>query len=52
MKDNSAQLVVVPKSHSDVDFDITTINANSASFDFLKDQADIYSPNDVIKHYS
>jgi len=31
--------------------DITVCNANSASFDFLKDEPDLYSVNDLKKRY-
>jgi len=31
--------------------EITNINANSASFDFLKDEPDIYSVDDLKKSY-
>jgi len=35
-----------------VDLDVTTINTESTSFDFLKDEADIYTTTDVTKKYS
>ncbi|OGG67107.1 hypothetical protein A3I99_03505 [Candidatus Kaiserbacteria bacterium RIFCSPLOWO2_02_FULL_45_11b] len=52
MKNISTQNKNVPKMRPAVDLDVTTINTESTSFDFLKDEADIYTTTDVTKKYS
>ena len=42
---------VVPELTEKDDFSITALNASSFAFDFLKDEPDIYTENDVKKRY-
>ncbi|MBF0475490.1 MAG: AbrB/MazE/SpoVT family DNA-binding domain-containing protein [Deltaproteobacteria bacterium] len=42
---------VVPELPAENDFSITDLNAGSFAFDFLKDEPDIYTENDVKKRY-
>ena len=37
--------------HADLD-EVTILNANSASFDFLKDEPELYTMNDLKKRYA
>ena len=51
---NSIDAVVIafPTNYNKNLNDITNINANSKSFDFLKDEPDIYSASDLKKVYA
>ncbi|MEK7113814.1 MAG: hypothetical protein AAB873_03235 [Patescibacteria group bacterium] len=51
---NSIDAVIVqfPSNYNKNIDDITNINANSRSFDFLKDEPDIYSREDLKKIYA
>ncbi len=51
---NSIDAIVIqfPPNYNKDFNDITNINANSKSFDFLKDEPDIYSFNDLKKVYA
>ena len=46
-----ALLIPFPENLNDDLSDITNFNANSASFDFLKDEPDLYSISDLKKSY-
>jgi hypothetical protein len=52
MENISTQNKNVPEVRTAVDLDITTINAESTSFNFLKAEADIYTATDVKNKYS
>jgi len=44
-------IIKYPENYNkDLD-DTTNFNANSSSFDFLKDEPDIYSVSDLVKKY-
>lgn len=45
-------LMKYPDTLNDALNDITNINAYSPSFDFLKDEPDLYTINDLKKHYA
>jgi PHD/YefM family antitoxin component YafN of YafNO toxin-antitoxin module len=45
------EVYVVPKPDLDEELPISQINAASPSFDFLDDEPDIYSLNDLKKRY-
>ena len=53
-RSNSIDAVVIqfPQNYNDNLSDITNINANSRSFDFLKDEQNIYSYDDLKKIYA
>lgn len=46
-----AILIKFPNAQNDEMNEITNINANSSSFDFLKEEPDIYSLSDLKKKY-
>lgn len=48
-----SEVLIIPKPEIDTDTDmpISAINANSESFDFLENEPDIYSLNDLKKRY-
>jgi hypothetical protein len=46
-----ALLIKFPSSYNDEFNEITNINANSGSFDFLKDEPDLYTEADLKKKY-
>ena len=50
--DYEALLIKFPMHYNSLLSDITNINAYSTSFDFLKDEPDIYSLNDLKKRYA
>ncbi|MBT4384808.1 type II toxin-antitoxin system Phd/YefM family antitoxin [Candidatus Peregrinibacteria bacterium] len=45
------EVYVIPKPDLDEELPISQINAASPSFDFLDDEPDIYSLNDLKKRY-
>lgn len=49
-RSNKAEVIIVPVPEN-YDFNITDINANSSSFDFLNEEPDIYSIDDLVKKY-
>ncbi len=46
-----SEVLIVPKPEIDKDLPISAINAASRSFDFLEEEPDIYSLNDLRKRY-
>lgn len=48
---NKGEVLIVPMPELDEFLPITTINANSPSFNFLEDEPDIYSVKDLKKRY-
>ena len=47
-----ALLIQFPSAHNEVLNEITNINANSKSFDFLSKEREIYSLSDLRKKYA
>lgn len=45
------EVLIVPKPEINEDLPISAINASSSSFDFLEDEPDIYSINDLKRRY-
>ena len=50
-KPNSEQVYIVPKPDLDEALPISQMNESSPSFDFLDDEPEIYSLNDLKKRY-
>ncbi|MFA6018194.1 MAG: hypothetical protein WCT28_00445 [Patescibacteria group bacterium] len=48
---HDAIIIRFPEHYNKSLSDITNINANSSSFDFLKDEPDLYSRDDVKEAY-
>lgn len=49
---NKKEVLIIPKPEiAEDDLPITNINTASSSFDFLKDEPDIYSIKDLKKRY-
>lgn len=46
-----AEVLIIPKIDTDESLPVTEINAASQSFDFLGEEPEIYSVNDLKKHY-
>lgn len=46
-----SEVLIVPKPEIDKDLPISAINTASRSFDFLEEEPDIYSLNDLKKRY-
>lgn len=46
-----AVVIGFPRAYSDAVNDITNVNAYSRSFDFLKDEPDLYSVSDLKERY-
>ncbi len=49
---HDAIIIKFPEHYNPSVSDITNINANSSSFDFLKDEPDLYSRDDVKEVYA
>ena len=52
-RQNKQEVLVIPfpENHNEELSEITNFSANSASFDFLKDEPDLYSLSDIKKSY-
>ncbi len=49
---HDAIIIKFPEHYNPSVSDITNINANSSSFDFLKDEPDLYSKDDLQEVYA
>ena len=48
---NKDDVLIVPKPEFEEEIPVSRINAASPSFDFLKDESDLYSLKDIKKRY-
>lgn len=46
-----AEVLVIPKPELEEEIPVSQINTDSSSFDFLEDEPDIYSIDDIKKRY-